>query len=48
MTISDLYVDVLEQGDMLKRWFPKDGVRRVSSHTRFKHKVNIPIYLISC
>ena len=29
MTISYLYVDVLEQGDMQKRWFPKDGVRRV-------------------
>ena len=24
-----LYVGVLEQGDMQKKWFPRDGVRRV-------------------
>ena len=28
MTISYLYVGVLEQGHMQKRWFQKDGVRR--------------------
>ena len=29
MTISYLYVGVLEQGDMQKGGFPKDGVRSV-------------------
>ena len=28
MAISYLYVGVLEQGEMQKRWFPKVGVRR--------------------
>ena len=31
MTISYLYVGVLEQGEMQKGGFPKEGVRRVSN-----------------
>ena len=30
MTVSYLYVGVLEQGDMQKDGFPKDDVRRVA------------------
>ena len=33
MAISYLYVGVLEQGDMQKKWFPKDGVRRVGRNS---------------
>ena len=29
MAISYLYVGVLEHGDSQKKWFQKDGVRRV-------------------
>ena len=31
MTIQYSHEGVLEQGDIQKRWFPKDGVRRVST-----------------